>query len=56
MLVAGITKKSVVTINPLATVREALMKGRGVKSLFVEKRHSDTDVVGSLIERAANEK
>jgi CBS domain-containing protein len=42
MLVAGIMKKKVVTISPLATVREALMmmKDRGVKSLVVEKRHS----------------
>ena len=42
MLVAGIMKRSVVTINPLATVREALMmmKENGVKSLVVEKRHS----------------
>ena len=42
MLVAGIMKRSVITINPLATVREALMmmKERGVKSLVVEKRHS----------------
>ncbi|QKS29173.1 MAG: hypothetical protein FAZ92_02502 [Accumulibacter sp.] len=41
MLVAGIMKKKVVTISPLATVREALMmmKDRGVKSLVVEKRH-----------------
>jgi len=36
MLVAGIMKRSVVTINPLATVREALMvmKESGVKSLL----------------------
>ena len=42
MLVAGIMKKNVITISPLATVREALMmmKARGVKSLVVEKRHS----------------
>jgi CBS domain-containing protein len=42
MLVAGIMKRSVITINPLATVREALMmmKERGVKSLVVDKRHS----------------
>jgi CBS domain-containing protein len=42
MLVAGIMKKIVITISPLATVREALMmmKERGVKSLVVEKRHS----------------
>jgi len=42
MLVAGIMKKKIVTISPLATVREALlmMKERGVKSLVVEKRHS----------------
>ena len=42
MLVAGIMKKDVVTISPLATVREALMmmKARGVRSLVVEKRHS----------------
>jgi len=42
MLVAGIMKRNVVTISPLATVREALMvmKERGVKSLVVEKRHA----------------
>ena len=42
MLVAGIMKRKVVTISPLATVREALMlmKERGVKSLVVEKRHA----------------
>ena len=42
MLVAGIMKKDVVTISPMATVREALMtmKERGVRSLVVEKRHS----------------
>lgn len=42
MLVAGIMKKDVLTINPLATVREALlvMKEHGVRSLVVEKRHS----------------
>jgi CBS domain-containing protein len=41
MLVAGIMKKDVVTISPLATVREALMrmKERSVRSLVVEKRH-----------------
>jgi CBS domain-containing protein len=41
MLVARIMKKKVITISPLATVREALMimKDRGVKSLVVEKRH-----------------
>lgn len=84
MRVAGIMNKSVVTIHPLATVREAprMMKARGVKSLVVETRHSgdaygliayrdaaravidnkdpqgivsDTDAVGSLVERAANE-
>ena len=42
MLVAGIMKTDVVTISPLATVREALMqmKEYGVKSLVVEKRHT----------------
>lgn len=42
MLVAGIMKKDVITIDPLATVREALvmMKEHGVRSLVVEKRHS----------------
>ena len=48
MLVAGIMKKKVVTISPLATVREALMmmKDRGVKSLVVEKRHSGDVAIG----------
>jgi CBS domain-containing protein len=42
MLVAGIMKTDVATINPLATVRDALlqMKKHGVKSLVVEKRHA----------------
>jgi len=42
MLVAGIMKTDVVTISPLATVREALMlmKEHSVKSLVVEKRHA----------------
>lgn len=42
MLVAGIMQKNVVTISPLATVREALMmmKDRGVRSLVVDKRHA----------------
>jgi CBS domain-containing protein len=42
MLVAGIMKTDVVTISPLATVREALMlmKEHGVKSLVVDKRHA----------------
>jgi len=41
MLVAGIMRTDVVTISPLATVREALMlmKKHGVKSLVVDKRH-----------------
>ncbi|MBL8397574.1 MAG: CBS domain-containing protein [Candidatus Accumulibacter sp.] len=42
MLVAGIMKTKIVTIGPLATVREALlkMKEHGVKTLVVDKRHS----------------
>ncbi len=42
MLVAGIMRTDVVTISPLATVREALMlmKKHGVKSLVVDKRHA----------------
>ena len=42
MLVAGIMKNKVVTISPLATVREALRvrKDRGVEPLAVEKRLS----------------
>ena len=46
MLVAGIMKKKVVTISPLATVREALMmmKARGVRSLVVEKRRSGCNI------------
>ena len=42
MLVAEIMKKNVVTISPLATVREALMlmKKHGIKSLVVDKRHA----------------
>ncbi len=40
MLVKDIMKKDVVTISPLATIREAmrLMKDHGVKSLVVEKQ------------------
>jgi CBS domain-containing protein len=42
MLVAGIMKRDVVRISPLATVREALvvMKEHGVRSLVVDKRHA----------------
>ncbi|HNH25346.1 MAG TPA: CBS domain-containing protein, partial [Accumulibacter sp.] len=41
MLVSEIMKAQVITVSPLATVRDALrmMNERGVKSLVVEKRH-----------------
>lgn len=49
MVVADIMKTEVVTISPLATVRDALMlmKERGIKSLVVDKRHAG-DVHGLI--------
>ena len=52
MLVAEIMKTLVITVSPLATVRDALrmMNERQVKSLVVEKRHAN-DAYGLIAYR-----
>ena len=52
MLVAEIMKTLVITVSPLATVRDALrmMNERQVKSLVVEKRHTN-DAYGLIAYR-----
>ncbi|HMW18124.1 MAG TPA: CBS domain-containing protein [Accumulibacter sp.] len=52
MLVSEIMKAQVITVSPLATVRDALrmMNERGVKSLVVEKRHP-SDAYGLIAYR-----